>query len=73
MFEKDYEFETEKNERVYEMKKQLIYDLQHNSADTFFKHLRESLTKSRSSNFETMEDTLWNEFISLIRETYALD
>ena len=73
MFEKDYEFETEKNERIYEMKKQLLYDLQHNSADTFFKHFRESLTSARSSNFETMEDNLWNEFISLIRETYALD
>ena len=72
MFSKDYEFETEKNERVYEMKKQLIYDLQHNSADTFFKHLREYLTKSKSSNFETMEDKLWNEFIALIQETYAL-
>jgi len=73
MFERDYKFEIEKNERIYEMKKQLLNDIQHNSGDVLFKNFRNHLMEARNSNFETMEINLWNEFISLIRETYALD
>ena len=55
------------------MKATLLHDLQKNSADTFFRNFKSYLMKASDSKFETMENNIWNEFIKLIRETYALD
>ena len=73
MWNKDYEFQNEKNERIFEMKKELLHDLQKNSADSFFRHFIKFLVEARGSNFETMEKVIWNEFLNFIREIYQID